>query len=56
MSKKILKYLGFSQKTLWDWLELLIVPILILFATFYLQGVSQEQQELNQTEKTNRKY
>ena len=28
---------GFSNKTFWDWLELLIVPIVLVLSAFYLK-------------------
>ena len=31
------KNTGFETKTLWDWLEMLVIPLVLAFGAFYLQ-------------------
>ncbi|MCA2641355.1 MULTISPECIES: pentapeptide repeat-containing protein [unclassified Microcystis] len=46
------KWSGFQKKSFWDWLQLLIVPLILAFGAVYLNSVSEtiakdgEQQEL----------
>lgn len=35
------KWSGFQKKSFWDWLQLLIVPLMLAFAAFYLNYVSE---------------
>lgn len=35
------KWSGFQKKSFWDWLQLLIVPVILAFGAFYLNAASQ---------------
>jgi len=46
MLATLLKFFDFSDKKLWDWLKLLIVPLIIIWATNFLQETSRKQEIL----------
>lgn len=42
-----MSWIGFKDKKLWDWLELLIVPALLTFLSFFItSNVNKKQQEI----------
>src|SRR5690349_2230409 len=48
---------GFSAKTLWDWLQLLLVPVILTIGGYWLNQLqkSREERSAEQQAKTERK-
>ncbi len=44
------KWTGFQGKTLWDWLDLLLVPVMLAVGIFVLETTESRRQEYNLTE------
>ena len=52
--KKISEILGFEGKTIWDWLRLLIVPIIISFGGLWFTLYQRNREKLIQEHQRNR--
>ena len=48
-------WMGFSQKTFWDWLELLIIPAVLTFGVLWINQNQKQNQEVKMEQDANEK-